>query len=66
MIKRIWIEEGCVTCGNSERVCPEVFDIDIEEETATVKEVDDLSIFEDQIKLAAASCPVSVIKYEEE
>ena len=65
MIKNVWIEEGCVTCGNSESVCPEVFEIDIEKETATVKIVD-FSQFEDQIKLAAASCPVSVIKYEEE
>ncbi|SVA72979.1 uncharacterized protein METZ01_LOCUS125833 [marine metagenome] len=66
MIKRVWIEEGCVTCGNSEQVCPEVFEINIEKETAEIKNVDDLSIFADQIKLAAASCPVSVIKYEEE
>ena len=64
MIKNVWIEEGCVTCGNSEKVCPEVFEIDIEKETATVKIVD-FSLFEDQIKLAAASCPVSVIKFEE-
>ena len=66
MIKRVWIEEGCVTCGNSEQVCSEVFEINIDKETAEVKNVDDLSIFADQIKLAAASCPVSVIKYEEE
>tara|TARA_B100001964_G_C13793019_1_gene405350 strand:+ start:368 stop:565 length:198 start_codon:yes stop_codon:yes gene_type:complete len=65
MIKRVWIEEGCVSCGNSEKVCPEVFEIDIEKETSTLKIVD-FSLFEDQIKLAAASCPVNVIKFEEE
>ena len=65
MITNVWIEEGCVTCGNSESICPEVFEIDIEKETATVKIVD-FSLFEDQIKLAAASCPVNVIKFEEE
>ena len=47
MIKNVWIEEGCVTCGNSESVCPEVFEIDIEkEDTLTILEkyVDDIEI----------------------
>ena len=39
--------------------------LDIEKETSTLKIVD-FSLFEDQIKLAAASCPVNVIKFEEE
>ena len=63
-IIRVWIEEGCVTCGNSEEVCPEVFEIDIEEGTAIVINVDDLSAYESKIRLAADSCPVNVIKYE--
>ena len=66
MIKKVWIEEGCITCGSSEDLCPEVFEIDVEAGTATVKEVDDLSMYEEKIKLAAASCPVNIIKYEEE
>ena len=37
-IIRVWIEEGCVTCGNSEEVCPEVFEIDIDAGTAIVRE----------------------------
>ena len=24
-IKRVWIEEGCISCGMSEMNCPEVF-----------------------------------------
>lgn len=63
-IKRVWIEEGCITCGNSEEVCPEVFEIDIEAGTATVINTEDLSSFEEQIRLAAESCPINVIKYE--
>ena len=63
-ITKVWIEEGCITCGNSEEVCP-ILEIDIDKGTAIVKDCDDYTQFEVEIKLAAASCPVSVIKYEE-
>ena len=60
-IKRVWIEEGCISCGVGEEVCPEVFKL---VDTNTVIEGVDLSRFEDKIKEAAESCPVDVIKYE--
>lgn len=63
-ITRVWIEEGCITCGNSEAVCPEIFQIDVERGTATVVD-DDFGPFEAKIRQAAASCPVQVIKFEE-
>ena len=63
-ITRVWIEEGCVTCGNSEEVCREVFEIDIEAGTAIVHDSEDYSTYSDKIRLAAESCPVNVIKYE--
>lgn len=65
-IKSVWIEEGCVTCGNSEEVCPEVFRIDIEAGTATVIDTNNLAVYDDQIRLAAKCCPVNVIKFEED
>ena len=65
-IKRVWIEEGCVTCGNSEEVCPEVFEIDIEAGTSAVINSDDLTVHEEKIRLAAICCPVNVIKFEED
>ena len=65
-IIRVWIEEGCVTCGNSEEVCPEVFEIDIEAGTSTVINSDDLTVHEEKIRLAAKCCPVNVIKFEED
>ena len=43
-IIRVWIEEGCVTCGNSEEVCPEIFEIDIEAGTAVVNDSEDFLI----------------------
>jgi ferredoxin len=61
-ITRVWIEEGCITCGMSEDNCPEVFEVQNE---ATVLEGVDYSLYEEKIKKAAESCPVGVIKYEE-
>ena len=60
-IKRVWIEDGCISCSNAENICPEVFKV---VDTNTVIEGVDLSRFEDKIKEAAESCPVEVIKYE--
>jgi ferredoxin len=62
-ITRVWIEEGCISCGNSEDHCPEVFKV--EGEGAIVIEGVDYSPLEAKIKEAAEGCPVAVIKYEE-
>ncbi|MCE5344908.1 MAG: ferredoxin [Bacteroidales bacterium] len=61
-IKKVWIEEGCIACGLSEQICPEVFKVN---DVATVIEGVDYSAYEAQIKEAAESCPVEVIKYSE-
>ena len=54
-----------MTCGNSEEMCS-IFEIDIEKSNAVVKDCDDYSKFEDEIKLAAECCPANAIKYLEE
>jgi ferredoxin len=64
-ITKVWIEEGCITCGSSEAACPEVFKIDISRGTTTVLPGVDFTSFESKIKQAAACCPVKVIKIEE-
>jgi ferredoxin len=61
-IKKVWIEEGCTACGLCEDICPEVFVVN---DLATVIEGVDFSDYEQQIKEAADSCPVEVIKYSE-
>ena len=61
-IKRVWIEEGCISCGMSEDNCPEVFKV--KDVGATVIEGVDYSGLEEKIKQAAEACPVEVIKYE--
>ena len=61
-IMRVWIEEGCISCGLSEGNCPEVFKV--KDEGATVIRGVDYSGLEEKIKDAAESCPVKVIKYD--
>ena len=64
-ITRVWIEEGCITCGMSELNCPELFKIDQPLGTSTVLSGVDFAPIEEEIKQAAEGCPVEVIKYEE-
>lgn len=59
-ITKVWIEDGCTSCGLCESICPDVFQL---EDTAVVKQGVEYSQYEDCIKEAAESCPVEVIKY---
>jgi len=62
-ITKVWVEEGCTSCGLCEDTCPEVFEID------DVSEVKSDAVFagnEDEIEEAAESCPVEVIKFTKE
>lgn len=62
-IKKVWIEEGCTACGLCEDISPDVFELD-DEEAVVKRGVVDYSEFEEEIKEAAESCPVEVIKFE--
>ena len=62
-VTRVWIEEGCISCGLSEENCPEVFKV--KDEGATVIEGVNYSGLEEKIKDAANACPVQVIMYDE-
>ena len=64
-ITRVWIEEGCIFCGVSELNCPKVFKVKHGESSQVIKGVD-YSGLEEKIKYAAKSCPVEVIKYDED
>ncbi len=61
-ITKVWVEEGCTSCGLCEGTAPEVFEID---DVSEVIEGADVSQYEDEIKDAAEDCPVEVIKFEE-
>ena len=53
-ITRVWIEDGCVSCGTSENMCPEVFELKwVECDSVVVKKGVDYSLYEKKIKKAA-------------
>lgn len=60
-VKKVWIEDGCISCGLCSDICPEVF---VQEDIAVVIPGADLNAHEAQIKEAAESCPTEVIKYD--
>ena len=60
-IKKVWIEEGCISCGLCEEICPKVF---VVEDLAIVIPDAIFNDYEKGIIEAAESCPVEVIKYE--
>ena len=64
-ITRVWIEEGCISCGLSESNCPDVFKVETGEPSKVIEGVD-YSGLEEKIKIAAESCPVEVIKYDDD
>ena len=61
-IKKVWIEDGCTACGLCESICPDVFVVD---DVATVIEGVNFEDYDAEIKDAADSCPVEVIKFSE-
>ena len=64
-IKRVWINEGCVSCGMSEVNCPEVFELKVGEGAKVIEGADYQSL-QKKIKDAAESCPVQVIMLDED
>ena len=63
-VTRVWIEEGCISCGLSEGNCPEVFKVETGEPSKIIEGVD-YSGLKEKIKDAANACPVQVIMYDE-
>lgn len=61
-IKKVWIEDGCTSCGLCQDICPEVF---IVEDTAAVIDGVNFEDYDAGIREAADSCPVEVIKFSE-
>jgi len=60
-ITKVWVEDGCTSCGLCEGIAPEVFEID---DVSEVIEGADFNANEEEIKESAEECPVEVIKYE--
>lgn len=60
-ISKVWIEDGCISCGACEATAPEVF---VVKEVAEIIPGVDFDEYEGDIKDAAEACPVDVIKYK--
>ncbi len=61
-MKKVSIDPGCITCGLCEYIAPKVFEVT---DISHVKSDAPLQEEKDAIKLAARSCPVSVIVVKE-
>ncbi len=61
-IAKVWIEDGCTSCGVCENICADVFLI---KDISTVIEGVNYAAYDAGIRDAAESCPVSVIKFSE-
>ena len=61
-ITKVWVEEGCTSCGLCEATAPEIFEID---EVSEVIKGALFSDHEDAIREAAEECPVEVIQFDE-
>jgi len=62
-ITKVWVEEGCTSCGLCEATAPDVFEID--EVSEVIKGIDP-SLYDADIREAAEDCPVEVILFTEE
>jgi ferredoxin len=64
-IKKLWIEEGCISCSLCMDICPQVFDVkDGEDCVITPNALEHFDPQYDDIVLAAEDCPVEVIQYD--
>lgn len=67
-IRRVWIEEGCISCNLCEDLVAEVFEVRAGETCRTRKGHEKLLTgdpeMDERIQEAADSCPVEVIEVE--
>ena len=61
-MKKVWIEPGCIACGSCQFTAPDVFEVT---DKSRIKATASLEEQKELIKLAAARCPVLIIKFEE-
>jgi len=62
IIKKVWMDQGCIACGLCEETCPDVFRMD---DIAYVNEGVNYPDFSNLIEEASDNCPVEVIKFSE-
>ncbi|MEM7309466.1 MAG: ferredoxin [Planctomycetota bacterium] len=68
-IRRVWIEEGCISCNLCEDLAPEVFEVPPGSESKTRKKYErhlKSADVQEKVQEAADSCPVEVIQVEKD
>ena len=67
-IRKVWIEEGCISCNLCEDLVPEVFEVRAGEtcrpRKGHEKHLDAGPEMDERIQEAADSCPVEVIQLD--
>lgn len=67
-IRRVWIEEGCISCNLCEDIVPEIFEVPIGELCHVKPDAQRFLVgdaaFDAKVQEAADSCPVEVIQLE--
>lgn len=68
MVTKVWIAPGCIVCDACETTCPEVFEVQHDNETCIIRpaalDAEFTKPLTKTIIEAAAECPVDVIKFE--
>lgn len=66
-IRKVWIEEGCISCELCQDTAPEVFLVDNGDEcTVRPDAARHFEALAEEIEMAAGDCPVEVIQLERE
>lgn len=64
-IKKVWIEEGCISCQVCQDIAPRVFLVEDGEDCIILADAaQHFSPLQEDIEQAAEDCPVEVIKIE--
>ena len=68
LVTKVWIDPGCIVCDACETTCPEVFEVQHDNETCIIRpEALDAEFnkpLTESIIEAAEECPVDVIKFD--
>lgn len=68
-IRRVWIEEGCISCNLCEDLVPEVFEVPAGDTCRPKRKHERLlgdASMDERVREAADSCPVEVIQLDED
>ncbi|MCB9880160.1 MAG: ferredoxin [Planctomycetes bacterium] len=66
-ISKVWIDDGCISCSLCQDLAPDVFLVEDGEDCVVRPDAQaHFTNLEEDIHLAAADCPVDVIRVEHE